>query len=267
MARRRTLRAVALVPALALLTAMAGCGGSGGEAKGVPLVQAGQLTTCTHLPYEPFQFRKGDKIVGFDVDLVDAVAKDLGVPQKIINIPFETIQSGQALNVRQCDVAAAGMTITETRDKNFDFSDPYFEATQALLTKKGSGIDSFQQLKGKTLAVQEGTTGKKYAEENAAPLGVKLKTFPDLGLLLQEVKNGNVAAGINDNGVLYDYVNKNPDMAVATEFDTDEQYGMGVRTGNDKMREKINEVLARLKDNGTYDRLYQKWFGKLPESD
>nr|WP_179951483.1 transporter substrate-binding domain-containing protein [Halopolyspora algeriensis] len=245
---------------------MAGCGGSnsGGQAKGVPLVTEGQLTTCTHLPYEPFQFRQNDEIVGFDVDLVDAVAKDLGVPQKIINIPFETIESGQALNVGDCDLAAAGMTITENRDKNFDFSDPYFEATQALITKKGSGIDSFEQLKGKTLAVQKSTTGKKYAEENAAPLGVELKTYPDLGLLLQAVKNGEVAAGINDDFVLYNYVDKNPSMAVTTEFATGEQYGMGVRTGNDKMREKINEVLARLKENGTYDRLYKKWFDKAP---
>lgn len=266
MARRTTLRAVALVPALALITALAGCGSSGGEAKGVPLVTSGQLTTCTHLPYEPFQFRRGGEVVGFDVDIVNIIAKDLGVPQKIVNIPFETIQSGQALNTGQCDIAAAGMTITKVRDQNFDFSDPYFEATQALLVEKNSGIKSFADLKGKTLAVQKGTTGKKYAEEHAKKLGVTLKTFPDLGLLLQAVKNGKVAAGLNDNGVLYDYVKKNPGLTVSKEFDTDEQYGMGVRTDNDKMREKINEVLKRIKSNGTYDRLYKKWFGKLPES-
>lgn len=266
MARRRSLRVAALLPALALFAA-AGCGGGGGgEAKGVSLVNAGQLTTCTHLPYEPFQFKREGKIVGFDVDLVDQVAKDLGVKQKIINIPFETIQSGQSLNAGQCDVAAAGMTITETRKKNFDFSDPYFQATQALLAEKGSGIDGFDDLKGKVLAVQEGTTGKKYAEENAKPKGVKLKTYPDLGLLLQDVKNGKVAAGINDNGVLYDYVSKNPELAVTKEFDTGEKYGIGVRTGNDKMLRKVNETLSRIKQDGTYDKLYKKWFGKLPES-
>ncbi len=266
MARRRTLRAVALVPALALVTAMAGCGGGGGEAKGVPLVKAGQLTTCTHLPYEPFQFKKNGKVVGFDVDIVNIVAKDLGVPQKTINIPFETIQSGQALNAGQCDIAAAGMTITKVREKNFDFSKPYFKNTQALLAAKGSGIDSFDDLKGKLLAVQKGTTGKEFAQKAAKPKGVKIKTYSDLGLLLQAVKNGEVAAGLADNFVLYDYVAKNPGLAVTKKFDTNERYGMGVRTGNTKMLEKVNEVITRIKSNGTYDRLYKKWFGELPQA-
>ena len=105
--------ATAAVGALALLV-LAGCGGGdegGTTESGVELVSAGTLTTCTHLPYEPFQFQEGDEVVGFDVDVVDAVAEDLGVEQEVINVPFETIQSGEALNSRQCDLAAAGMTI------------------------------------------------------------------------------------------------------------------------------------------------------------
>lgn len=267
MARRTTTRTVALIPALALATAVAGCGGGGGEAKGIPIVNEGTLTTCTHLPYEPFQFRDEREIVGFDVDIGKAIARDLGVEQQIINTPFETIQSGQDLNAGKCDMAAAGMTINEVREENFDFSAPYFDATQALLVPKGSGITDFEQLRGKRLGIQNATTGAEYAEEHAKPAGAELVGFEDLGLLLEALQTEQVDAVINDNGVLYDYVKRNPQLEVSTEFDTGEQYGIGVRTGNTQMREFINQSLQRLKDSGEYDKLYQKWFDKLPGED
>ncbi|MGH3799630.1 MAG: basic amino acid ABC transporter substrate-binding protein [Pseudonocardiaceae bacterium] len=252
---------------LAVLTVLAtGCANSqpGTTATGVPLVKAGQLTTCTGLPYEPFQFEQDGKVVGFDVDLVDLVAKELGVIQQIVDTPFDGIQSGADLNVGKCDLAAAGMTINEVREQNFDFSDPYFDATQGLVAKKGSGLTSFEQLKGKRLAVQNGTTGQKYAEENAPD--VELVVFEDLGLLLTAVETGDVDAGINDNGVLYDWVNKKPDFEVIAEFDTNEQYGIGVKTGNTALLNKINEVLAEARSSGEYDRIYQKWFKQKPTS-
>lgn len=261
--RRAALSAAAL-SALAVLAA--GCGNSepGTTASGVPLVKAGQLTTCTGLPYEPFQFERDGKVVGFDVDLVDLVAKELGVTQQIVDTPFDGIQSGADLDAGKCDLAAAGMTISEVREQNFDFSAPYFDATQGLVVKKGSGLASFEQLKGKRLAVQNGTTGQKYADENARD--VELVVFEDLGLLLTAVETGDVDAGINDNGVLYDWVNKKPDFEVIAEFDTDEQYGIGVKTGNTALLSKINEVLAEASSNGEYDRIYEKWFKKKPTS-
>jgi polar amino acid transport system substrate-binding protein len=263
----RRLAPLALLGATALtLTA---CGSdSGGEAAtvdGVELVQAGKLTTCTHLPYEPFEFEQDGEVVGFDVDLVDEVASELGVEQTIVNIPFETIQSGEALNAGQCDLAAAGMTITDVREENLDFSDPYFEATQALLAKTDAGLDSMESLAGKKLGVQLGTTGEIYAKDNA-PDDAELVTFEDLGLLLQAVKSGQVDAGINDNGVLLDYVQDNPDLAVTTEFDTGEQYGIGVRTGNTALLEKVNATIEQVKGDGTYDKIYEEWFGKAPTS-
>ncbi|MGO1053928.1 transporter substrate-binding domain-containing protein [Crossiella sp. CA198] len=266
MARRPRHQVLALLPAAALLLAASACGGGGGStANGVPLVEAGKIKTCTHLPYEPFQFKEGNNVVGFDVDLVDLVAKDLGVKQEIVDGPFDTIASGQDLNINKCDVAAAGMTITDTRKQNFDFSSPYFLATQALLVKKGSGITSLDSLKGKKLGVQADTTGKVYAEKNAAPAGVQLVTFEDLGLLLESVKNGSVAAGINDDFVLKDYARKTPDVEMTTAFNTNENYGIGVRKGNDALLKKVNEVLAKAKSDGTYANLYEKWFKEKPK--
>ncbi|MBP2475635.1 polar amino acid transport system substrate-binding protein [Crossiella equi] len=265
MARRTRHQVLALLPVAALLLAATACGGGGGgtTVNGVPLAEAGKLKTCTHLPYEPFQFKDGDKVVGFDVDLVNLVAKDLGVTQEIVDGPFDTIASGQDLNINKCDVAAAGMTITDTRKQNMDFSDSYFLATQALLVKKGSGLTSLESLKGKKLGVQADTTGKVYAEKNAA--GAELVTFEDLGLLLESVKNGSIAAAINDDFVLKDYARKNADTEMTSAFDTNENYGIGIRKGNEALLKKVNEVLAKAKSDGTYATLYEKWFKEKPK--
>ena len=239
---------------------------AGGGGPDVDLVDEGALTTCTHLPYEPFQFEREGEIVGFDVDLVDLVAKELGVEQEIVDTPFEGIQSGEDLSLRKCDIAAAAMTITDERAEKIDFSDPYFDANQALLVEKGSGIKSFDDLEGKTLGVQSGTTGKMYAEENAAPKGVELKDYEDLALELSSVKSGQIPAAINDIPVLLDYVKKNPDLEVAAQFETGEQYGFGMKKGTSaELRTVVNEVLAQANRDGTYDRLYEKWFGAKPE--
>jgi polar amino acid transport system substrate-binding protein len=273
---RKPIASLVGVLAIAALTAAAcgggdnnsnnsgGAGSSSAAGSGIELVKEGQLTNCTGLPYEPFEFEKDGQIIGFDVDLVDLVAKELGVKQSVLDTPFEGIQTGAVFNSGTCDLAAAGMTITDTRKENFDFSDPYFDATQALVVKKGSGITDFESLHGKKLAVQNSTTGQEYATKNAHD--VELVNFEDLGLLLTAVETGQVDAGINDNGVLYDWVKKKTDFEVSKEFNTGEKYGIGVRKGNTKLRDKINEVLKKAKDDGTYDKIYEKWFGKKPTS-
>jgi polar amino acid transport system substrate-binding protein len=230
---------------------------------GVEVIKEGKLTVCTHLPYEPFQYNEGGEVVGFDVDLMDLVAEDLDLEQEIVNTPFETIETGQAMSTGQCDIAAAGMTITEDRDRVIDFSDPYFEATQALLVKKGAGYDSLEALDGKTLGVQVGTTGQEYAEKNV-PEGVELKVFEDLALLLEAVKSGSVDAAINDNTVLLDYAAQNPDTEMTTEFETGEQYGFGVAQGeNAELLDAVNKAFATAQEDGTYDQLFKKYFPDL----
>jgi polar amino acid transport system substrate-binding protein len=253
--------------AAALAVVLAGCGGSSDTAEpaadgGVTLVNDGQLTTCTHLPYEPFQFQEGDEIVGFDVDMVDLVAERLGVEQQIIDTPFDTIQSGADFDTGKCDLGAAAMTITEARKQNIDFSDPYFEATQALLVKKDSEITDIGQMAGRKLGVQNSTTGQIYGQENAA--GADIVVFDDLGLLLTAAQTGGVDAAINDNGPLLDFAKKNPELEVSAEFSTDEQYGFGVRKGTTALLEAINETIATAKADGTYDQIYEKWFGQAP---
>ncbi len=270
MARRSKLTRFALFPVLALAATLAGCAeevGTGGDTEAggdINLVKEGTLTTCTHLPYKPFQFTQGGETVGFDVELVDLIAQDLGVEQAIFDTPFEGIESGESLNIGQCDLAAAAMTITDERERVLDFSEGYFDADQALLVKEGSGIDGLDKLEGKTLGVQLATTGEAYAEENKEANGYRIRQFEDLALLQTAVRTGQIDAAMNDNSVLLDFAKENPDTEVTAEFPTGEQYGIAVKTGNGALLAEVNEVLRKAKEDGTYDEIYQKWFGTKP---
>ena len=264
----RVITGRALAVSAVLLLTVAGCATDTDKTEvegGAEVIEKGKLIVCTHLPYEPFQYKEGGEVVGFDVDLMDLVAAELDLEQEIFNTPFEKIETGVSMSQGDCDIAAAGMTITEERAEVMDFSDPYFDATQALLVQKGSGFASLEDLSGKTLGVQTSTTGKLYAEENASD-DVEIRTYEDLALLTAAVKAGKIDAAINDNTVLYDYVADNPELEVATEFDTGEQYGFAVaKDGNDELLSTTNDVLAQAREDGTYDALYKKYFGDIPQ--
>ncbi|MEU5908527.1 basic amino acid ABC transporter substrate-binding protein [Micromonospora sp. NPDC047527] len=263
-------RTVALVVTIGALILSAGCAKKDeGEvqASGVKLVKAGTLTICTHLPYPPFQSKDASgKVVGFDVDVMDLAAKKLGLEQAIVDTPFEGIKSGQDLNTGKCDAAAAGMTITEERRKVMDFSDPYFDATQAMLVKIGKPYKSLNDLRGRKVGVQASTTGRDYARKFEKELSLQLVEFEDLAAEQQALANGQIEAAINDLPVWAEYIKKNPGgFEVAAEFDTGEQYGISVRKdGNPELLKVINEELAKAKQDGTYDALYEKWIGKRP---
>ncbi|WP_320068817.1 basic amino acid ABC transporter substrate-binding protein [Micromonospora sp. RTGN7] len=265
-------RNAGLIATIAALAVSAGCAKSDDsevQASGVKLVQAGKLTVCTHLPYPPFQSKDASgKVTGFDVEVMDLIAKELGVEQTIVDTPFEGIKSGQDLNTGKCDAAAAGMTITEERQKVMNFSDPYFDATQAMLVKTGKPYKSLDDLKGKKLGVQAATTGRDYARKFEKEKSLQLVEFEDLAALQQAVSNGQVEAAINDLPVWTEYLKKNPNgFEVAAEFDTGEQYGFSVKKdSNAELLKKINEVLAKAKQDGTYDTLYEKWIGKRPSA-
>ncbi|MER7249436.1 ABC transporter substrate-binding protein [Kribbella sp. NPDC000426] len=264
--------AVALAAVLGLsLSACGSDSGSGGsddkaKAAGITLVKPGKLTVCTHLPYKPFQYKDGTDVVGFDVDLLNLVADDLGLKQDVVNIEWAQVTSGAAFQAKKCDMGMGAMTITKERQAAISITDPYMDATQVLMAKKDSGIKTLADLRGKKLGAQADTTGKKYADENAAANGYTVIPFNDLALQENNVKSGRVAAAINDNGVLYDFVKDNPDMAVVAEFNTGEQYGFGaLKDGSGpKLVAKFNELLTKAKSDGKYNEIYKKWFGVEP---
>jgi polar amino acid transport system substrate-binding protein len=264
---RRT-RILAAITATAGLVLVAACtssdnGGSGSKtaAGGVELVKAGQLTTCTHLPYPPFQSEINGKVQGFDVSMIDLVAKDLGVKQQILDTPFENFKTGAFLNSGECDLAAAGMTITAERKKNVDFSDPYFDATQALMVGKNSGITSLADAKAKKvkLGAQAQTTGEDYAKKQ----GFDPVSFESSDAVLNGLRTGQVKAVVIDYPVVQGWLKDKANAAykVAGQINTGEQYGFTVKKGNTKLLAAINKAIKDAKADGTYKKLYEKWIG------
>ncbi|HET8601216.1 MAG TPA: ABC transporter substrate-binding protein [Segeticoccus sp.] len=261
--------AAASVGAVSLALVAAGCGGSSSASvAGVDVVQKDALTVCTHLPYKPFQYRdsKG-KVVGFDVDMIGLLSKELGVKQATVDVDWNQVTSGAAFTAGKCDLGMGGMTITPERAKAILISKPYFNATQALLVRKDSPYKSLADLKGKKVAVQTDTTGQIYGNKYAKQYGYTTVTYDDFALEVNAVKAGTLDAGINDNGVLYDFAKDNPTTSVATEFNTGEKYGFAAKKNDanaTKLMNKLDAAIAKAKQDGDYDKIYKKWFGTVP---
>ncbi|RMB81962.1 ABC transporter substrate-binding protein [Streptomyces shenzhenensis] len=269
--RTRVLAATVAAAALALVAGCSSDDSSGGAAKtaagGVELVKAGQLTTCTHLPYPPFQSEIDGTVQGFDVALIDLVAKNLGVRQQILDTPFENFKTGAFLNSGQCDLGAAGMTITAERKKNVDFSDPYFDATQAVLVDKKSGITSFAAVKAKggKLGAQAQTTGEDYAKSK----GYDPVSFESSDAVLNGLRTGQVQAVVIDypvvQGWLKDKANADA-FQVVDNLDTGEQYGFTVKKGNAELLAAVDKAIGDARADGTYKKLYEQWIGPYDAS-
>lgn len=255
---RVLLTAGVLAGAVTLASCSSGNAGSAtaGNGSSVPLVTAGSLTVCTNPPYQPFEFTadNGD-VVGLDMDIVGEVAKDLGVQTTVVVTAFEGIQSGADLDTGKCDVVASGITITDERKAKIDFSDPYFDADQGLLVPAGSPVRDEASLAGKTVGVQQATTGQTWAQDH----GLTTVEFEDLGLQVQALRTGQVDAVINDVAVLGTFVDQ--DLQIATTFPTGEQYGIGVKKGNTALLDAVNATLERIRSDGTYDAIYAARIG------
>jgi len=259
---RRPLRLAAAGAVLAVT--LAGCGSSDepvtAQALDPQVVKAGTLTVCTSIPYPPFEFTRKGKPTGFDIDLANEVANRLKLKPVIVNKDFDDIQSGQLLNEGKCDVAVAGLTITGERARVLDFSSPYFDATQALVVKKDSGVKSLDDLGGSKIGVQKGTTGELYVTDHA-PSDAEVVPYKDADDVDLAITQGDVDAGVYDSTVVGDVISRNPRFQVAAEFDTGEQYGMAVKkNGSVDLLRFINNVLTELKSDGGYDDLYDRWF-------
>jgi polar amino acid transport system substrate-binding protein len=248
--------------ATVLALGAAGCGSDGETATIKPdpsLVQEGALTVCTSSPYEPFEFEENHEFVGFDIDLANEVAKRLGVKTVIRNMDFDAISSGEVLNDGKCDVAAAALTITGERARVLDFSSPYFNASQAMVVREGSGISSLDDLGGLKVGVQKGTTGELYVTDNA-PVGTKIVPFKVASDVDAALDSGEVDAAVYDVTVVDDVLSRYPDFEKADRFDTGEQYGMAVKkNSNVDLLRVINDVLANLQAGEGYHAIYARW--------
>ena len=258
--------AVAAVAALSL----AACGGSTtatdsptdstSTAPDLGLISSGTLTVCSDVPYAPFEDFDSSApsgFKGFDVDIVQKVADGLGLKLKILDEDFDGLQSGLTLNAGTCDLVVSALTITADRAKNLDYTEGYFDADQSLLVPTGSAITGIADLSGKKVAVQKGTTGADYAKAHAT--GADIVTFDDDAGEFQALKAGQVDAILQDLPVNVAHAQAGGYSVVET-YKTNEEYGMAAKKGNDALVAAINTEIEKIKADGDYKTIYDKYF-------
>jgi polar amino acid transport system substrate-binding protein len=251
-------KAAALLAAGALtLTA---CGGGSTPAAtsegGIQLINAGKLTVCSDVPYEPFEFQQDGKIVGFDMDIAAEVAKDMKAELSVVDSSFEAIETGTALT--QCDISISSISITDTRKSVMDFSDPYLDDDLTLVASGSSGITNLDGAKGKKVGVQQATTGAQYAKDQ----GLDAQQFEDTGLLVQALKAGTIDAALGNQSVLGYAIKDDSNFKRVENYATGEKLGIAIKKGNTAMATQVNGTLKRLTDDGTLAKFETTWFGE-----
>ncbi|WP_298233668.1 basic amino acid ABC transporter substrate-binding protein [uncultured Azohydromonas sp.] len=231
-----------------------------------PAAPAKVYVVGTDAAYAPFesQNEKGE-IVGFDIDIVSAIAAKAGVQVKFVNTPWEGIFNAVAQGDR--DLLVSAITITDERKQSMDFTAPYFDAVQLIAVRKDSKVTKFEDLKPLKVGVQTGTTGDEVVTKLLGKNSAAIKRFESTPLALKELESGGVDAVVADNGVIAHYVTNNAGAGFKTVSDpsfTPEQYGIAVRKGNTAVLEMLNQGLAGIRADGTYDRIYAKYFGSAP---
>ncbi|MET1159720.1 MAG: basic amino acid ABC transporter substrate-binding protein [Thermoprotei archaeon] len=222
------------------------------------------LIVGTSPDFPPFEYIDEEgNVVGFDIDLIRLLAKKAGYKDiEIVTMDFDSLIP--ALTQGKIDVIAAGMTITEERKKVVDFTDPYWEADQAILVKKDGGFmpSSVDDLDGKTVGVQTGTTGadyiKNYAKEHG--LNIIIKEYTSFVLAVQDLVAGRIDAVIVDSPVAKMFEQKYP-VKIAVIIKTGEVYGFAVRKGDTELLQALNKALQEVKNSPEWNELIEKYFG------
>ncbi|WP_341908192.1 basic amino acid ABC transporter substrate-binding protein [Polaromonas sp. YR568] len=220
-------------------------------------------TDAAYAPFES-QNEKGE-IVGFDIDVVKAVAAKAGIEVKFVNTPWEGIFN--TLNQGDRDLLVSAITITDERKQTMDFSTPYFDAQQLIAVKADSKIAKLADLKKLKVGVQNGTTGDEVVTKLQGKDSANIKRFESTPLALKELESGGVDAVVADNGVVVHYVANNSGSKFKTVSDSSfaaEQYGLAVKKGNTELLAKLDKGLADIKADGTYDKIYAQYFGAAP---
>ena len=257
----RWMISIALLLALALVGAACGDSDDGdADVDAFDLVSDGTLTVCTDSPYPPMEFEDEDgNFTGFDIELMRAIADDLGLDLRVVNSGFDPITSGLAMESGECDIAAASITITEEREQNIDFSNEYFSGDQSLLVKTDGGLDNLAAFAGENLGVQTGTTGELYAQENAPDANII--SYENPGDLLTALAAGEVNGVLQDIVVNGDAALNDDGLTIAETYPTEEFYGFAVQEeGKEELLAAVNTSLAKVRDDGTYDSIYDEFF-------
>jgi polar amino acid transport system substrate-binding protein len=266
----RNTRLAALFAALLLALAsiaVVGCGGGDdsttGGGGGTTSESGGggePLTVGSDIPYPPFEQGKAGNYTGFDIELMEAIAEKMGRKAEFQDTSFETIFRDVAQGKFEAVVSAA--TITDEREKAVDFSNPYYLSEQAVLVKEGSDIKSLEDLEGKAVGVQQGTTGLELAKEELG--SAEVRPFPEGPDAVNALKAGTVEGVVIDAPVAQNAVEKSGGIEIAEKVPTEETYGIAVAQGEEGLLDEINKALKEVEDDGTYKKIYEKWFHLEP---
>jgi polar amino acid transport system substrate-binding protein len=260
------LRTWPVIAALALVAAVlvaAGCGddnGGGGGGSGLNTLTKGELKVGSDIPYKPFEFGQAPDYQGFDVDVVNEVAKRLDLTAKFVKTPFDTIFRNLAQG--KFDMVASASTITPEREKEVDFSDSYFPADQSLMVKRGSDIKTVADVNGKVIGAQLGTTGADYARKSTKAKSVR--TYDLIDDAFNALEAGQVEAVINDCPVSKYAERAHKNLVVVQAIQTNELYGFAFANGSDALRTAFNKELAKVREDGDLQKISDKWLGKEP---
>ena len=259
--KKASLKPLALLAVLPL--ALTGCVSTANEnsdANGeVSLVKSGVLSVCTNTPYKPFEYEENGTVVGLDADIANAIASDLGVKAQLTSISFEGLDSGTGLSTGQCDIALAGIGVTDERKSKMEFTTVYFDDNLAILVPKGSSITSAADLKGVAVGAQQATSGETYAKEN----GAEVIQYEDTSLMFSALKTGQVKAVAANLSVISEALTNDPDSFKIAYQDSEntEQIAAAVSSNNKALLAKANATITKLKENGELDKMKAKWVG------
>ncbi|MCI5479694.1 MAG: basic amino acid ABC transporter substrate-binding protein [Lachnospiraceae bacterium] len=214
----------------------------------------GTLVMATNAEFPPYEYHDNNEIVGIDVEIAQSIAEELGMTLQIEDMAFDSIIL--AVNSGKADIGVAGMTVTEDRLENVNFSDSYATAAQVVILKEDSEIATVDDLAGKTIGVQLGTTGDIYADDiEDATIERYNKGFE----AVQALSQGKIDAVIIDREPAKVFVEENEGLKILDEEFTVEEYAIAIAKDNEELLEKVNGALAALKESGKLDEIIAKY--------
>lgn len=253
---------------IALLLAVTACGngddgdsGEDGTAEGADLEET--YTVATDSSFVPFEFEEDGEHVGFDMDIVQAIADEVGFEIELDVTNFDGIIPG--LQTGAFDIAIAGITITEERAENVDFTDPYYQSgIRIAVPQDNEDIEEMEDLAGKTVASRLGSAPLDYLDENVPD--AETQPFEQLDQMYLAVEGGNADALLYDApNVEYYLSTTDTNMEVVGPLYEAQEYGIAISQGNEELVSAMNEALAGLIEDGTYAEIHEEWFGEVPD--
>jgi glutamine transport system substrate-binding protein len=239
---------------------LAGCGSSSSNNASTQKDTSGPQTikVAVDATFPPFEFRKDDKVHGFDIDMIDAIAKKENLKVQFSTVPFTGIIP--ALQAKSIDAAVAGMTIKKSRLAAVDFSNAYYKSGISVLTKKDASFKSLDDLKSKLIATKKGTSSVDLLKTKGIP-EANIKQYDNINDAYSALESGGADAVVFDSPVNQDYANSHNDVHAIQSIPTGEYYGIPVVKNNPDLLKKINDGLKAIKDDGQYKKLFDKYFG------